>query len=318
MKEIRIIPKVGDYIACNKIVYYIDANDCFCKDEQHLIDGVFSIRGIYENSLLLFDDKNIRTIVYDTVKGDFLQLEYVLTIISRFENLLYVKIRRDNKRIYAIYNFKTHTIIEEYPYKNEINCVFEKVAFSCTEKIISSYFIENGKQYWQKEFSEKITGDILVYEDKLLVSLWDSGDLICLDQSTGKEIWRCEKVFSLFGRIIEGNKLYQLSPVHYKVIDLDKGGLIEFIDLKEINDQLQISPMSDVKGDDKIYFTSSGIGRNPSTVGSFNTVTHKYDWLYRFENMKKNGFPSGSKQYHDGRLYVLDMDNTLHIFEEET
>jgi outer membrane protein assembly factor BamB len=319
MNEISIIPKVGHYIACNKIVYYIDVNDSFCKEEQHLIDGVFSIRGIYENTLLLFDDKNISTIIYDTVTSDFLQLEYVLTIISQFENLLYVKIRHNNKRIYAIYNFKTHTIIEKYPYKNEINCVFEKVAFSCTEKIISSYFIENGKQYWQKEFSEKITGDILVYEDKLLVSL-SEGDFICLEQSTGEEIWRCKGVYG-YRKIIENNCSYEFAGDYFSIVDLKKGCKEKEINLKEINDKEKLFPISAeiLKVGNRIYFISGGIPRYIPAVGSFNLETQTYDWLYRFDNLKNPYGFSGMNclQYRDGLLYVLTNDGTLHIFEDE-
>jgi outer membrane protein assembly factor BamB len=194
------------------------------------------------------------------------------------------------------------------------------ICFGESLNTIVCFKIGEGNPIWQKEFSEKITGDILVYDDKLLVSLWDSQDLICLEQSTGEEIWRCKEISVISNRIIKGNKLYQLSYHNYKVVDLDSGELIEYLDLSHLNErQLKITPIADCLENDRIYFTSSGYGSSfPLMVGSFNIKSLEYDWLHSFENIKKHGFPSDSLQYHDGRLYVLDMDNTLHIFEEET
>jgi outer membrane protein assembly factor BamB len=320
MKKKNTISDIRKFTVCNSIVYNIDLKNSFCKEGKRMIDGVFSIRGTYQNFLLLFDDDNICTVVWDTITDNSIPLDYAVSILGQTKSFFIVRIRRKNNYIIAKYNFINHIILKTYPYNEAIEFYYNGWVILRNENTISSYTIEDEKQYWQKEFSEKITGDILPYKDKLLVSLWN-GDLICIEQANGKEVWRCKSVLgSCTCRIIERNKLYLLSNSIYLVVDLDNGKMLENIDLGAINKFNGIlSPGGYVKVENKIFFINIGFSSYLPAVGAFNIETKTYDWVYRFEGLKNSYGFSGTNclQYHDGKLYVLTDDGVLHIFEEE-
>ncbi len=66
-----------------------------------------------------------------------------------------------------------------------------------------------------------------------------------------------------------------------------------------------------------LYFNSGGITSDiPAKIGTFNIQKQEYEWVYQINSKKP--FPSYTPPiYHSGRLYILDGENVLHVFEEE-
>jgi outer membrane protein assembly factor BamB len=306
------------YSVNNGCIYYVGQDYNFYKNGVDVLQGKYSIRCIYRDYIFLFDDNSLTTILYNTNNMTYERFEYAFSIITEIDKKVFVRIRKNGQFFCALYNFCEKSIEKVYPSNYNIDTIVSIDKFLTKEEnIISCNFLEKGCPIWQKEFSEKIEGDILPYEDKLLVSL-NNGEFICLEQSTGKEVWRCEGVYG-YRKIIEDKFSFQLAGNSFTIVDLEKGLKISDVNLEELNNTNKVFPAGAgiVKNKGKIYFTSSGFGSQPSIVGSFNIETCEYDWLHFFENMKKKGFPSGSLQYHEDKLYVLDMDGVLHIFEEE-
>jgi outer membrane protein assembly factor BamB len=325
MRRVKIIEDCNKFsVSSNGSLVYLSRENIFYNGQ--ILGGAYFDFKVIENKIYTYNNSENKTQFFDIVTK---QLVY--------ENDIFLWIRnnvdhRGNRNIFFgqyesscencwvdidAYNFN---IIKKYKLSHSLFSIITSGFLFQTENALSCEDLNTGIIQWQKEFSEKITGDILVYEDKLLVSL-SEGDFICLDQSTGEEIWRCEGVYG-YRKIIENNYSYEFAGDYFSIVDLKKGCKEKEINLKEINDKEKLFPISAeiLKFGNRIYFISGGIPRYIPAVGSFNLETQTYDWLYRFDNLKNPYGFSGMNclQYHDGLLYVLTNDNTLHIFEEET
>ena len=153
------------------------------------------------------------------------------------------------------------------------------------------------------------------YEDTLIVSLNVSRDechLLGLDARTGEEKWRIENAFNIYASDNATGLFYAISGYFYQVIDVKNGKLVCEDDLSAEMSKFDVIPEAGgCLTEDGIYFR----GRMSAKFGLLNIHTHKFEFV---EDLgAKNGAWTTNIQYHNGKVYVLDNTDVLHIWGKE-
>lgn len=170
---------------------------------------------------------------------------------------------------------------------------------------------------------QKILG---VYDDRLFISL-TSGKILVLDVLTGEQVAlltndknKDQGYFNgHFSKALEldekSSMLIQLFNDRYTTLNLKTYEVTESI-IQEMSDQKLYNMDNFVFDDEYIYFAE----KYNKKIGAFNRSTLKLDWLTSLHQENLNNIqdePYGRQlKLHDNRLYVLDIQNTLHIFEK--
>lgn len=161
----------------------------------------------------------------------------------------------------------------------------------------------------------QISRFVYYHENILILSLeikpLEEYQLLGLDAGTGEEKWRIEHANFMYIQDPETGYLYDIGGKRFNVINPLEGKVIYQCDMTSENEKFGVIPEWGILGKDGIYFMDNF---PRSKVGFINFNTHKIDFVLDLE------FDAGIKimkmVYHNGRLYILDTNETLHIFAE--
>lgn len=157
---------------------------------------------------------------------------------------------------------------------------------------------------------------IYYYKDTLIVSLeikpLEEYRLLGLDARTGEEKWRIEDADYRYIQDPMTGYLYDIGGKRFNVVDPGEGKILYKGDMTAENKKFDILPEWGILGKNSIYF----IDNFPrSRVGRIDLKTYKIEFVVDLNF--SNGVKITDLSYHNGRLYILDTDKTLHIFAEE-
>ncbi|MDE7374915.1 MAG: hypothetical protein K2M86_06300, partial [Odoribacter sp.] len=175
-----------------------------------------------------------------------------------------------------------------------------------TGKVINTLHFEN----------PPISRFIYHYEDTLIVSLQirplEEYVLLGLDASTGQEKWSLESTHYSYIQDPISGYLYGIGGERFDIIAPNEGKYLCQGDMSNENKKFDVCPERGVLGKDGIYFLDNF---PRSKIGLIELKTQKIKFVIDLN------LPAGVKitslSYHNGRLYVKDTDDTLHIFAEE-
>ena len=157
---------------------------------------------------------------------------------------------------------------------------------------------------------------IYYYKDTLIVSLeikpLEEYRLLGLDARTGEEKWSIEDADYRYIQDPMTGYLYDIGGKRFNVVDPGEGKILYKGDMTAENKKFDILPEWGILGKNSIYF----IDNFPrSRVGRIDLKTYKIEFVVDLNF--SNGVKITDLSYHNGRLYILDTDKTLHIFAEE-
>lgn len=158
---------------------------------------------------------------------------------------------------------------------------------------------------------------IYYYKDTLIVSLeikpLEEYRLLGLDARTGEEKWSIEDARYLYVQDLEKGYLYGIGGNLFQVIDVKNGKILVYERLSSEIEKYKVFPaMKGCLSPNGLYFYSNSAD---CKFGLINLHTHKIEFVVDLNF--SNGVKITDLSYHNGRLYILDTDKTLHIFAEE-
>ena len=154
------------------------------------------------------------------------------------------------------------------------------------------------------------------YEDTLIVSLeiqpLENYRLLGLDARTGEEKWSLESTHYSYIQDHVSGCLYGIGGKRFDIIAPNEGKYLCQGDMSDENKKFDVCPERGVLGKDGIYFLDNF---PRSKIGLINLKTQKIEFVIDLN--LPDGVKITSMSYHNGRLYVKDTNDMLHIFAEE-
>ncbi|NLD48818.1 MAG: hypothetical protein GX660_16770 [Clostridiaceae bacterium] len=315
-----------EYAWIEGVLYTIDVNNGFCIDDDLVLKGNYSIRGVTNNSIWLFDQLNFETLVYSKQDLILKIAEYGLILKHSLGNDRYiVGLNSGNKILKGIYNLKTLRLerkFEKLGFNGIYLMVDNEFFVSINKQNIALFNLENDLK-WQHSFSELIQSEnaflhsrILSSNDKLFFVI-DGGEnrgLFCIDSNTGKALHKYDKLWyelfqdqNLIYTTMFENTLCKINTESFEVEEWNVNDLIKENGFESMHDHRCVAH------DNMFYFTQS-LGDNKAKLGVLDW--EKKELVYKHDFEPKNG-AIGSIQVSKMRMFVHTQDNTLHIFEKE-
>lgn len=162
----------------------------------------------------------------------------------------------------------------------------------------------------------KIFGQVQVIDNLLILyavdNNFDHSKTIALDINSGNIKWELDN--TIFCQIDDEKKrLLGYAIRKYEVIDPFSGKIIVQKSMMDYYEK-GLSPVSpsNTIANGKLWFVS-GRGEN-AKFGRINIETSQVDFIQDFP--LQNDWQLSKPVFHNGKLYLLDSNNTLHIFEE--
>lgn len=211
-----------------------------------------------------------------------------------------------------------------------VRVILENLALDYSDKeLIAHPFLEK-EIVWQEDVStfrrnirkhrdtgeilsdepNEIDGELFSYEGLIYVPL-KGGQLLALNASDGKMVWIWEHDrLGAYG--IEGDKIYKQDGKEVFEIDALNGSLLKSTKLS--NDP----SMHDFHASGPIWVYQDIIVVADVLSGKICMLDRlSFEVLDFFTINKKLPFNNDTIIWHENKLYVLDLENTLHIFEKE-
>ena len=200
------------------------------------------------------------------------------------------------------FNIRFNAYINEIFYKNNAVEISKVYPDNLWQKDISSY----GRYINLREEQQpnEIDGELMSFENLLFVPL-RGGQLIALDVKKGEEVWMLEQNISGQYAIIE-DRIYKKNRILYEIEahsgeilrqKEDWNGFISAGPIWAYDDMLII--VNILEGDIILFDRKTFEIKDKINIG--NRMAHWKDNII----------------WRDNKLYVLDLNNTLHIFENE-
>jgi len=310
-----------------------------CLDERNYtnINGIFSGLGVYSESEFYLSEGFTSKVV------DINSLE-TISIPFKIEAILGDRIissEKEERNRYLICCLRNGELKWKIPLKIGKHIFLDQDILFNSQYLddgkINAYDLSDGSVIWNydttilgtwqdydgREKQTQISKVLGVFDSKLYIYL-NSGKILLLDIDSGKKIAVLKNnkhpKFDTFGNSIEldirSNKLIQLANQDLIEIDLESLEVSQTVieDMKSFG----LGNFSKVVFDSgHIFFTD----KNNMTLGALNRSTQKLDWIHKLsqKGVSESERPRYGKdlKLKDGRLYVLDNKNTLHIFEKE-
>lgn len=323
MKHINTINNCKSlYFLANKTIYTIE--DEF--QTSTFIDNVsfnryLSILNLstYNNNLYYFNNSELYKIVINKLE-EVVKLENVngAEIVSENTIFSWQKLSR-KEYLYTIRNFNNQ-ILWSFQGSDSLKCVngviFRNELFDDTKFEVLD--LKTGFPLWSYTLPEgfKIFGQVQVIDNLLILyavdNNFDHSKTIALDINSGNMKWELDNTIFCQGDT-EKKLLLGYAIRRYEVIDPFLG---EKIVQKNMMDYYEkgLSPVSpnNTIANGKLWFVS-GRGEN-AKFGRINIETSEVDFIQDFP--LQNDGQLSKPVFYNGYLYLLDSNNTLHIFEE--
>jgi outer membrane protein assembly factor BamB len=239
------------------------------------------------------------------------------TIFSYDEILCYKINTKDHDVIYYFYNKGQKIEFGIEGRNTPITLYKDKICFTNRVNDIFLFDSYENEKLWSYHLPEgfKIFGSVQVIDDVLFFSCTDNhlnnSQTIGLEISTGKQLWAIKNTVD-FQVDIDNKLLRGYGGRYYQVLDPNKGELVINKDMKEYYDE-GISPyaLNNTITQDRLWFIS-GRGERVK-FGAINLETSEIAFIEDFP-LDNNG-QLNKPVYHEGKLYLLDSNNVLHILE---
>ncbi len=270
---------------------------------------------MYRNDLFIYDDELKNFVVYqNSISGGSISIYNNKIIESKYD-------RATNSVQIILYEEKGNKKLWQNFFSNRRGkCIFGKHLYitDLSLKYIDFIDAESGEVRNTLHFENPpISRFIYHYEDTLIVSLQirplEEYILLGLDAMTGEEKWRIDDARYLYIQDIEQGYLYGIGGNLFQVIDVQHGKMLVYERLSSEIEKYRVFPdrqgCLSPKG---LYFKSN---HPDCKLGLINIQTHKIEFVIDL-NLPK-GVKVTEMSYHNGRLYVQDTNDVLHIFAEE-
>lgn len=337
MKKIDYIKGVGHYSIINNILYYVKDEYIFSGNKQYIIK-LNDFWGVtFSDKIINVFTSNSHNTFYN-YDGKFLT-EYsninFYHIFSENEFLYFDRINKNSKynnKIFFKGKIGRHIIVDDRLYfeKNGIiKCINYKDQKSILDIDISSFGLRDNEL--------KIDKFIGFFQEQVLV-VCKNNAVLSIHKHSGELL---NKWLS-FSQIQMDE--YQLSEIPYGLVmqlDNEKGKVIGFnffayweIDLstheiksKSLSDTLKQNDLFGIKNltgfahNETHYFLTAesnfreNLNRRQDSLIAINKLTLDIDWKYEFGEHEALGV--NIPQYGNNKLYQLDWDSNLHIFQKD-
>lgn len=301
-----------------KNVLFISEND---GNIVHKVPSERDMLDIMEDNLFL---SNIDLYIYDEKLKDFILYRKSLEggRVNIFNgNFIENKYTRTLKSVQVtMYEGKSDVKLWEKSYSDRIGWFCRNNYLYVTDlmhKYIDFIDDQTGEVLNTLHFENPpISRFIYYYNDTLIVSLkikpLEEYQLLGLDARTGKEKWKIEDANDLYVQDPITGYLYDIGGKRFNIVDPCKGKVIYKRDMSDENKKFNIGPEWGILGKDSIYFMDNF---PRSRFGRIDLKTYKIEFVIDL-NLSE-GVKITNMSYHNGRLYISDTSDTLHIFAEE-
>lgn len=281
---------IYDFSEYNDILYYSAEQRLYKiknlkKYEVIFLKGANSIKAIANNNFLYYERISRKELKYVFFNGDFNEL-WNETGDSRLDILSesYIKFRR----------------------RLELNITSFTIRKVDTGKIVFSYSLPN---------NNKIYGDIHIYKNILVVPQEDEQDkitMVGLDITSGKTLWQTKTSLAYYKK--KDNKLYGFASTvfgdnFYSEINIKTGELFEksFTGYKKN----VVSHLAAIHNN-YLYYS---VYKNSCEIGIIDLQSK--DIIHEYPLNLEQSVQIGTPVVTDDKIYILDSNNTLHIYEKE-
>jgi hypothetical protein len=260
--------------------------------------------------------------------GNIKSLDSIFYVLDKMENKLAGLFIKEKKYFYGEFDLENNTSKQFFNIDSEIPKVILIDYIVTFNKITKSIVCrnKNGDLQWiinrinllkyspDLPETDYLNGKLNNINNSIIIPI--KGDIIVsIDLITSKVNWVLDKIYG-HGIMINVHDLFCLAGDFFTKIDSTNGLKTKNMDLSKENKSYGIFPNAGgcTLKEDKIYFTSN----HPAQIGIFNTKTLQYEWVYKLSDDFESGFPAGQPPIvYNNYLIVLDINNTLHIFEKQ-
>jgi len=295
--------------------FNVDKNTQYCN--VYILNNGFGCAMKVLGNYILVQQGEFKEIIVLTGKGEILQKidEGIMNLYSSipYKDGLLIRNKQTRSLWFIDENLQMNEAIVDFSFKKQIADKF--YSWNCSTIIRKEELVDN---VWQTNISiygkyinlrdeqqpNEIDSDLMGFENLLFVPL-RGGQLLALDVKTGEKVWMLEQDISGQYAIIE-DKIYKKNKILYE-IDTHSGQVLRqkedwsgFISAGPIwayDDILII--VNILEGDVILLDRKTFEIKDKINIGS------------RIAHWKDNII------WHENKLYVLDLNNTLHIFENE-
>lgn len=255
----------------------------------------------------------------------------------------------ENCREFEVYNLKTSKIVQQFKLGEGTKQYFyygQSIFFVNKKEEVVLFSLPSETTLWQFSVSELgaekvskilgVFGQVLVvvcdytkermgYQDhyeKVLGINTANGELLYeVNEYELEGETKLLKDLRVHWTFNEGENLLQALFGDYFVLD-SQSGKLEVINTTTIAEKVGLNAMmSSMIMGNKLAFRAVDnlLGGFPNAIGIFNTTTLTIDWHHTLKEAHKNGgfVKPGQPQLSQNKVYTLDSNGTLHIFEEK-
>ncbi|MFK7002172.1 hypothetical protein [Flavobacterium oreochromis] len=333
--NLNIIEKIN----CNQFeikggfIFSITDN-CFFIDNKIINNKNCSLRGFYDEKIMIFEEDRFETYIYD-FNGLLVKhiLEFGITILDRISQHKYLIGINDGDNIFkAIYDFEQFQIVKKFGKigLNSFNVFSNDFLISKSKEKIGLFNFEN-EIIWQQSFSDllpsqetneiSISQEIIEISNVIYFTLNTNNKNICfgLDSETGKVV---KQFPNILGDLIQENEyiyfLYYNSITRLNTTNdtIEKWDIQDLLDKEDIG-YLYFPRWAVLDG--QIYFSQTkGSDIHSGKIGArFGILDfNKRELIFKDQLDPKYG-TIGSIKVSKERLYLHTQDSTLHVFEKE-
>ena len=323
MKLIKQESQVNKYALFNSYLLLNKVNSFEIKDtNDYHSEGLINTSFWYfkmVNDMLFAQPDNGEYIYIYNVQGKLIEQlagNFFLWRNFAYENTLYVRGKENGIKTGYKINLNDFSIAE-FPNLAIPDCHKNGIAAYYDVGYLSVVNIETQKENFKIYLDETIDGNFYLYNDVLVVS-FKNRQLVGFSSITGKKLWDLENCFNYYNLDESTGLLYGYGGERFEVIDAVKGKKVVLKQFEGSMKQHGIfvpQHMHTLSGDG-LYFTSN---ERQIKFGKINIQNYEIEFVQELiEDKERIGRASAHKPIcHNGRLYILDSVETLHIFEEE-
>ena len=287
-------------------------------------------KGVFYDEFLIIKKKNLfillNTNTNDVVKKDFDSVTFYGVMKNK---LLFRKDEEDARYLY-VFDFRKWAT--DFKFEIEVGMVHGHnnvlVHEPLYEKsLLNFYSFKDGSLLKKLDLNEikgvpysspRFKGFTNIFYENTVIKSLPDWLLISFDLQSGEVSWVLNNVSHFIS--FHNNKLFNLDLVNFQIIDPKNGGIESKVDISEHFKKHNIemgSSNSVCITNTHLIFTDTW----KCQVGALNIETAQLDWVYQVD-VPRRGAPEGgtlpfSPQIEGDRLYILDSEKNLHIFERE-
>jgi outer membrane protein assembly factor BamB len=319
--QIKYIKNVDKYDVLNQLYVLSESNLSIYNlslENETMINQVFCFA--LREDYLYYQNKNIgeillldlRTKKKSILNGNFSIYGKIVFGSKSF----YILNQINEKNFFSIIDYQSQEIISNIQMSNSLLiCELKKGLLFKKKNELFCLSVNNFEKEWIFIIDEwlRINGNIIV-DNNLILFTSNNGNLFCIDTDLGSKKWEITDCLEHFTKHPISGNLYGFHGERYQVIDTLKGEKIVDTIFEGSKEKYRILPSQNVNKvyEDGLYFVSNTYG---CKFGKIDIENHCIDFVQDLG--VKPGVEAYTPTYKDGKIYILDSEKTLHIFEKE-